>query len=109
MDHKLIRLHTGVMSFRHSVVEMEADTLLVVEVTQSPLERLLNIGTVSVGRFSRRNMEFSMPGVYNPKRIVKIMKKRIKAARLRKAKQGHKSLSEIHGEIEAVLEEATML
>ena len=89
MSDKTLRLHTGVLTLNAKIVEMETDTMLVVQCSQSPIDKLLSIGTVSIGRFSRKNMEVDIPGVLNPHANISVMKERIKAARERKAKLHH--------------------
>lgn len=83
MNDKALRYHHGLFTLRHKVSEMETPSLLVIEYSQSLLGRLFDTGTVSVGRYSRKAMEFEIPGVRNPRACVRLMKKRIKAARER--------------------------
>ena len=51
----------------------------------SALGKLLNYGTVSVGRFSRKSLEFDIHGVKSPHLLIKKMRKKIKEARKRKS------------------------
>jgi len=81
MDDKILRLHTGVMSLRTDTIEMDIPTLQVVQVSQTPIQRLLGVGTLSVARFSRKNMEFYIQGVPSPNKLAKSIKRRIKKAR----------------------------
>lgn len=83
MDDENLRFYQGVLSLRRDLFEMETATMLVVSVSQSPLERLLGVGTVSVGRFSRKSMEIDIPGVSNPQKCVRTIKRRIRIARER--------------------------
>ena len=104
MSDKYLRLHTGVLTMNSKVVEMETDTMLVVQVSQSPIDKIFNIGTLSIGRFSRRNFEVNIPGVRNPHKLLRVMKKRIKAARARKAKMNHDLLKGFVDEFEDGME-----
>lgn len=85
IDEVCMTYYSGVCSFRCKAVEMETDTMLVVQISQTPFERLLNTGTLSIGRFSRKNMEVDMKGVGNPKHWVRIIKALIRDARRHKA------------------------
>lgn len=88
IDKNVLFLHKGCLSLRKQTVEMETETLLVVQCSQTAWERIMGLGTVSVGRFSRRALELDMPGIKHPHRIVKKLKKRIVLARKVKAKKG---------------------
>lgn len=81
MDDQILCLYTGVWSLRKHTFEMETGSMLVASISQSPLERLLNVGTVSVGRFSRKMTELDIEGVRNPHKVVRQMKRRIHRAR----------------------------
>jgi len=104
MSDKYLRLHTGMLTMNSRTVEMETDTMLVVQVSQSPIDRILNLGKVSVGRFSRKNLEVEIPGVEDPQTHLKVIKKRIKDARARKVKFNHELNQELEQYGEDLLE-----
>ncbi|MDD2943499.1 MAG: hypothetical protein PHC51_11115 [bacterium] len=81
MDNEHLTLHTGVLSFNHEVSVMETASMLVVLIKRSPIDALFGVGTVCVGRFSRKAMEMELPGVSNPYPTVRKIKSLIRAAR----------------------------
>lgn len=90
MDNEHLTLHTGVLSFNHEVSVMETASMLVVLIKRSPIDALLGVGTVCVGRFSRKAMEMELPGVSSPYPTVRKIKSLIRAARTVAADKANK-------------------
>jgi len=105
MGNKKVVYHTGCLTLNHKKVELEADAMQVVQVTQTPMGKMLNYGTVSIGRFSRRSMEFDIHGVSNPQKVIKKIKRKIKIARDQKIKAGGPSAGIYEGEFDDMLDD----
>ena len=54
-------------SFRTTSFEMNTDAILFVQLKESIVDRLLGIGNIQVGRFSRGNVEIELKGIAKPR------------------------------------------
>jgi hypothetical protein len=106
MGNKKLMYHTGCLTVNHRKVEMESDAMQVVQVTQTPMGKMLNYGTISVGRFSRKSLEFDIHGVSNPHKVLKKIKRKIKIARDQKLKANGPSSVVYEGEFDDMLDDA---
>lgn len=81
LDPEYLVYYRGNLSIKREVCDMETASMQVVTVKQKPWEALLGVGNVSLGRFSRRGLEFDLYGVANPHRLARFLKISVLRAR----------------------------
>lgn len=75
-----VKLVTGRLSSHKKQVEVPFDSIFFVEVDQGMVDRMLNFGTLSVGRKQGQGAEIRMSGVSSPYEVSEILKTRISNA-----------------------------
>lgn len=83
LEDGYVRLTRGACKLHRTQVEIPFESILFVELGQSIVERLFNVGSISVGRNPYENAEITLSGVSNPQRYTALIKERI--AQLRRA------------------------
>lgn len=81
-----LRSVAGICSLRKKRLEYSYDDLLGVEIDQTLIDRLLNVGQVSAGTAMRGGPEVKMEGLADPKTVGQFVTARIDAARMRSNK-----------------------
>ena len=86
LDPEYLVYYRGNHSINREICDMETSSMQVVSVKQKPWEALLGVGNVSLGRFSRKGMEFDLYGIANPYRLARVLKLSVLRARKNEGK-----------------------